>query len=59
MRMANLNLWNNKYTEVYDFTPSNTKKCNYALEIDCRPYKQETFVDLYSFNKIVEKAKRK
>lgn len=59
MKIANLSFWNNKYTEVYDFTPSTNKVCNHNLEIDPKPYKQEVFVDLYSFNKMVEKAKKK
>lgn len=59
MKEAQLSFWNNKYTEVFDFTPSNTKVCNYNLEVSSKPYKQEVFVDLYSFNKIVEKAKKK
>ena len=57
MKLANLSIWNNKYTEVYDFTPSQTGS-NYNLEVFSKPYKQELFVDLYSFEKIIEKAKQ-
>ena len=39
MKAANLSFWNNKYTEVYDFTPSNTSKSNYNLEVSSKPYK--------------------
>lgn len=39
MRVAKLSFWNNKYTEVYDFTPSETKTPNHVLEVDPRPYK--------------------
>ena len=59
MRVAKLSFWNNKYTEVYDFTPSETKVCNHCLEVDPRSYKQDAFVDMYSFDKMVEKAKKK
>lgn len=59
MKEAKLSFWNNKYTEVYDFTPSETKTPNHILEIDPKPYKQQIFVDLYSFTKMVDKAKKK
>jgi hypothetical protein len=38
MKMANLSFWNNKYTEVFDFTP-NSEKPNYTLEVSGRPDK--------------------
>ena len=53
--MAKLSIWNNKYSDVYDFTPSQSGKPNFELKISEIEEEQEPIVDLYNFEKIVNK----
>lgn len=32
MKAAKLNYWNNKWSDVFDFTPSRNKNKNYAIK---------------------------
>jgi len=59
MREAKISLWNNRYTEVFDFTPD--KKTNIPnFEIFTRnPEVEDRFIDLESLEKIVASNKLK
>lgn len=59
MLKANLSIWNNKYTEVFDFTPKSTGGLNYELIVSSKRSKQEQFVDLYNFEKVVNNYEKK
>ena len=55
MAQAKLSIWNNKYTEVYDFTPSASGKPNFEVIVEEDVDKQEQIVDLFNFEKVVKK----
>ena len=44
MRDANLNLWNNKWTEVFDFTPPKDTSSNFSLLYEPPLYEKGPFV---------------
>lgn len=38
MRLSNLSIWNNKWSDVFDFTPiKNSDKLNYSLNTAINP----------------------
>ena len=53
MREAKISLWNNRYTEVFDFTPDKSNKVNYEIYTR-NPEVEDRFIDLESMQKIVE-----
>ena len=59
MKKAKLSLWNNRYSEVFDFTPSETGKPNYTVKTQQDPENDYEFVDLHSFEKIIKKFESK
>ena len=59
MKSAKLSLWNNRYTEVFDFTPAANGKSNYSVQIKQDPDSAVEWVDLHSFEKIINKFENK
>ena len=59
MKEANLSLWNNKYSEVFDFSPAANGKPNYSVKIKQDPDTAVEWVDLHSFEKIINKFENK
>ena len=57
MKASKLSVWNNKWNEVFDFTP-NAKKKNYSIFTDISPNFVSTLQQMQSIIKNVENTRK-